>query len=67
MRRLSGLGNAHVPLALFSFACALALLIAEALDANAVGGPVGIAIAMLLVLNGLARLWLRRQQMPRQR
>jgi hypothetical protein len=62
---LHRLGNAHVPLALFSFACALGLLIAAAVDAQAVGGAVGIAIAVLLTLNGIARLWLWRH-IPRQ-
>jgi hypothetical protein len=51
--------GAQLPLALASFACALALLAAVVLDSAAVGGPVGLVIALLFALNGAARLWLR--------
>lgn len=55
--------GAQVPLACVSFACALALLIAVVLDSAAVGGPVGLVVAVLFAANGAARLWLR-DRMP---
>jgi hypothetical protein len=51
--------GAQLPLACLSFACALALLLAVVLDGAAVGGPVGLVIAVLFAANGAARLWLR--------
>jgi hypothetical protein len=51
---------AQILLALVSFALALGLLFAEAVDAGAVGGPIGVAIAVLFALNGSARLWVWR-------
>ena len=56
---LRGLGRAHLLLSLVSLLCAVALIIAEVLRPNAVGGPVGIFLAVLFVLNAVARLWMR--------
>lgn len=53
-------------LILVSFAFAIGLLIAEVVDAGAVSGAIGFALAALFALNGLARLWVWRH-VPRRR
>ena len=57
----SGSGRVQVVLAAVSLAFALGLLIVALLDAPAVGGGVGVVIAVLFAINGLARLWLWRR------
>ena len=58
-RAFAGSG-AQLPLALFCWALAGALLIVDALDSGRGGGAVGVVVAALLVANGVARLWFRR-------
>ena len=50
----------QIPLAAFSLLVAVALVVAELVDGNAVGGPIGLVIAALFVLNGMVRLALWR-------
>ena len=69
MRRVAGgtvfsRRNAQVPLAAFSLLVAVALIAAELLDGNAVGGPIGFVIAGLFVLNGVVRVALWRAPAP---
>ncbi len=63
--RAFGSGGAQLPLALLSIACAAGLLVAEAIDGNAVGGPIGFVIAALFLLNALARTALWRYMIKR--
>lgn len=46
-------------MAALSFVFALALWTAALLDPALVNGPMGIALGVFFMLNGLARLWLR--------
>jgi hypothetical protein len=48
--------GAQIPLAIFSFVAALAILLTAALAPNEIDRPIAIAISVLLVLNGCARL-----------
>jgi hypothetical protein len=51
--------RAQVPLAVFSLLVAGALVIADLVDGNAVGGPIGFVIAAFFVLNAGVRIALR--------
>ena len=50
----------QVPLALLSFAFALGLVLAVVFAGDRVGGSLALVVAALFLINGLARLWLRR-------
>ncbi len=50
----------QVPLALLSFAFALGLVLAFVFAGDRVGGSLALVVAALFLINGLARLWLRR-------
>ncbi len=52
--------RAQIPLAVFSLLVAGALVIADLVDGNAVGGPVGFVIASFLLLNAGVRIALWR-------
>jgi hypothetical protein len=52
--------GAQIPLALFSFTAALALILTSVFASSALDRPLAIAIASLLMLNGAARLVLWR-------
>jgi Flp pilus assembly protein TadB len=54
--------GAQIPLAAFSFAASIALLMGAWLAPSAVDRPVAIVIVVLLVVNGLARLVLWRNR-----
>jgi hypothetical protein len=56
--------GAQIPLAVFSFAAALAVILVTMFDGRVLDEPIAIAIAVLLVLNGCARLvlWRNRAQ-----
>lgn len=60
MRQLAGgtfsRRSAQIPLAAFSLLVAVALVVTELVDGNAVGGPIGFVIAGLFVLNGVVRV-----------
>jgi hypothetical protein len=61
-----GRQSAQLPLAAFSFIAAIALIVAMLVAPSVVDRPVALAIALLLLLNGLARLvlWRNRAQLP---
>ena len=52
--------RAQIPLAVFSLLAAGALVIADLVDGNAVGGPIGFVIAAFFVLNAAVRIALWR-------
>jgi Flp pilus assembly protein TadB len=52
--------RAQVPLAVFSLLVAGALVVADLVDGNAVGGPIGVVIAAFLLLNAGVRIVLWR-------
>jgi hypothetical protein len=52
--------GAQIPLAAFSFAAALALILTAVFASGVLDRPLALAIALLLVLNGAARLVLWR-------
>jgi len=58
--------SVQVPLAAFSLLGAVALVVVELLDGNAVGGPIGFVIAALFLLNGAVRvvLWRHAPHLP---
>jgi len=56
--------GAQVPLAVFSFAAALAIMLIAIFDARALDLPIAVAIAVLLIVNGCARLVLWRNRAP---
>ena len=52
--------RAQLPLTMFSLLVAGALVIADLVDGDAVGGPIGFVIAALLLLNAVVRIALWR-------
>ena len=64
-RLLSG-QSAQIPLAAISFVAAFALVVATIVIPTQVDPPIGVAIAVLLLCNGAARLqlWHNRSRLP---
>lgn len=58
--------GAQIPLAVISFAAALALVVGIVVAPTHIDPPIGAGIAALLLLNGVARLllWANRSRLP---
>jgi hypothetical protein len=61
-----GRQGAQLPLAAFSFIAAIALIVGTLIAPSVVNRPIALGIAVLLLVNGLARvvLWRNRALLP---